>query len=76
MLGADTLCLDGPDVQEGKRRSIARVTIALYLDGPSRLWLDMSSGNVFPFRGQSAADTHGANCQAPERAGNHDNIGR
>ncbi len=37
-----TLCLDGPDVQEGKRRSIARVTIALCLDGPSRLWLYMA----------------------------------
>ena len=31
MLSADTLCLDGPDVQEGKRRSIARVTIVLCL---------------------------------------------
>ena len=31
MLSADTLCLDGPDVQEVKRRSMARVTIALCL---------------------------------------------
>ena len=34
--------LDGLDVQEGKRRSIARVTIDLCLDGPSRLWLYMA----------------------------------
>ena len=27
VLCADNLCFDGPDVQEGKRRSIARVTI-------------------------------------------------
>ena len=34
--------LDGPDVQEGKRRSIARVPITLCLGGHSRLWLYMA----------------------------------
>ena len=63
-----TLCLDGPDVQEGKRRSIARVTIACDWTVPHisgciwhLLW--------YPVSWMTAADAQRANCEAPERAG-------
>ncbi len=60
VLCADNPGLDGPDMQEGKRRSIARVTIALCLDGPSRLWLYM----VFVMVSRVVAD--GGGCPESE----------